>query len=158
MRWRLKSPASRLFAQPFVQSQKTKKHQSFASMAFVRVIHRSPVNSPHKGPVTRKMFPFDDVIVAPIVSSLTVVSMKQQNRRMILNEAHDRCSETSTVISRKQFCYLKKTVLLSKKKGIVISRKQHRCLEKTVLKYIDCMSFTGLRIIVEMICRIRCRT
>ena len=26
-------------------------------------IHRRPVNSPHKGPVTRKMFPFDDVIV-----------------------------------------------------------------------------------------------
>ena len=24
-------------------------------------IHRWPVNSPHKGPVTRKMFPFDDV-------------------------------------------------------------------------------------------------
>ena len=28
----------------------------------MRGIHRSPVNSPHKGPVTRKMFPFDDVI------------------------------------------------------------------------------------------------
>ena len=26
-------------------------------------IHRSPVNSPHKWPVTRKMFPFDDVII-----------------------------------------------------------------------------------------------
>ena len=26
-------------------------------------IHRWPVNSPHKGPVTRKMFPFDDVIM-----------------------------------------------------------------------------------------------
>ena len=29
----------------------------------MRGIHRSPVNSPHKGPVTRKMFPFDDVIM-----------------------------------------------------------------------------------------------
>ena len=38
------------------------KHQSSASLAFVRGIHRSPVNSPHIGPVTRKMFPFDDVI------------------------------------------------------------------------------------------------
>ena len=28
-----------------------------------RGIHRWPVNSPHKGPVTRKMFPFDDVIM-----------------------------------------------------------------------------------------------
>ena len=26
-------------------------------------IHRGPVNSPHKGPVTWKMFPFDDVIM-----------------------------------------------------------------------------------------------
>ena len=39
------------------------KHQSSASLAFVRGIHRWPVNSPHKGPVTRKMFPFDDVIM-----------------------------------------------------------------------------------------------
>ena len=40
-----------------------RKHQSYASLAFVRGIHRGPVNSPHKGPVTRKVFPFDDVIM-----------------------------------------------------------------------------------------------
>ena len=40
-----------------------RKHQSSESLAFVRGIHRWPVNSPHKGPVTRKMFPFDDVIM-----------------------------------------------------------------------------------------------
>ena len=40
-----------------------RKHQSSASLAFVWGIHRGPVNSPHKWPVTRKMFPFDDVIV-----------------------------------------------------------------------------------------------
>ena len=40
-----------------------KKHQSSASLAFVRGIHRWPVNCPHKGPVTRKMFPFDEVIM-----------------------------------------------------------------------------------------------
>ena len=39
-------------------------HQSSASLAFVRGIHRWPVNSPHKGPVTRKMFLFDDVIIS----------------------------------------------------------------------------------------------
>ena len=37
---------------------RSKKHQSSASLAFVRGIHRWPVNSPHKGPVTRKMSPF----------------------------------------------------------------------------------------------------
>ena len=40
-----------------------RKHQRPASLAFVRGIHRWPVNSPHKGPVTGKMFPFDDVIM-----------------------------------------------------------------------------------------------
>ena len=40
-----------------------RKHQSSAPLAFVRGIHRSPVNSSHKGPVTGKMFPFDDVIM-----------------------------------------------------------------------------------------------
>ena len=40
-----------------------RKHQSSASLAFVRGVHRWPVNSPHKWPVTRKMFPFDDVIM-----------------------------------------------------------------------------------------------
>ena len=40
-----------------------RKYQILTSLAFVRGIHRSPVNSPHKGPVTRKMFPLDDVII-----------------------------------------------------------------------------------------------
>ena len=40
-----------------------RKHQSSASLAFVWGLHREPVNSPHKWPVTGKMFPFDDVIM-----------------------------------------------------------------------------------------------
>ena len=43
------SPASRLFTQPFVQGANQRKHQSSALLAFVRGIHRWPVNSPHKG-------------------------------------------------------------------------------------------------------------
>ena len=46
-----------------------RKQQSSASLAFVRGIHRWPGNSPHKGPVTRKMFPFDDVIMIQICIS-----------------------------------------------------------------------------------------
>ena len=46
-----------------------RKHQSSASLAFLRGVHRRPVNSPHKGPVTRKMFPFDDVIMHKQISS-----------------------------------------------------------------------------------------
>ena len=40
-----------------------RKYQSSASLAFVWGIHRRPVNCPHKWPVTRKIFPFDDVIM-----------------------------------------------------------------------------------------------
>ena len=40
-----------------------RKHQRSASLAFVRGIHRWPVKSPHKGPVTRKILLFDDVIM-----------------------------------------------------------------------------------------------
>ena len=47
----------------FYSGADQRKHQSSASLTFVQVIHRCPVNSPNKGPVTRKMFPFDDVIM-----------------------------------------------------------------------------------------------
>ena len=46
-----------------------RKHQSPASLAFARGIHRWLVNSPHEGLVRRKMFPFDDVIMQWLVSS-----------------------------------------------------------------------------------------
>ena len=49
---------------------RSKKHQSSASLAFVQGIHRWPVNSRHKWPVTRKMFPFDNVIMS-ILSAIT---------------------------------------------------------------------------------------
>ena len=52
-----------------------RKHQSSASLAFVvrGIIHRSQVNSPHKGPVTQKMFPFDNVIMNPNVTIFYLV-------------------------------------------------------------------------------------
>ena len=41
-----------------------RKHQSSASLAPVRGIHRLPVNSLHKLPVTQKIHLFDDIIMA----------------------------------------------------------------------------------------------
>ena len=41
-----------------------RKHQSFASLAFVWGIHQWQVNSPHKWPVIWKMFPFDYIIMS----------------------------------------------------------------------------------------------
>ena len=40
-----------------------RKHQRSASLPYVRGIQQWPMNSPHKWPITRKMFPFDDVIM-----------------------------------------------------------------------------------------------
>ena len=40
-----------------------REYQSSASLAFVGGIHQWTVNSPHKRPVTRIMFSFDDVII-----------------------------------------------------------------------------------------------
>ena len=62
-RWRLKSPACRLFTQPFVQAQIKESTKAQLHLAFLREIHWWPVNSRQKGPVTRKMLPFDDVIM-----------------------------------------------------------------------------------------------
>ena len=47
-------------------------HQSSTSLAFVSGIHRGSVNSPHKGPVTRKMFSFDDVIMNAAIVATTI--------------------------------------------------------------------------------------
>ena len=44
-----------------------RRHQSSESLAFVRGTHRGPVNFPHKWPVTRKFFPFDDVIMNDVI-------------------------------------------------------------------------------------------
>ena len=46
-----------------LSSAHQRKHHSSTSLAFVRGIHRWRMNSPHKKPVTRKMFAFDDVIM-----------------------------------------------------------------------------------------------
>ena len=66
-----------------------KNHQSSASLAFVRGVHRRPVNSPHKWPVTRKMFPIDDVIMIlnKMHDQLGIMILSNQINRM-QNRAH----------------------------------------------------------------------
>ena len=50
-----------------------RKHQSSASLAFVRGNHWWPVNSPYKWPVTRKMLPFDDVIMINLIITYVIL-------------------------------------------------------------------------------------
>ena len=76
-------PASRLFTQPFIQGADQRKHQSSALLAFVRGIHRWPANYPHKEPVTRKMFPFDDVIMVVSIQRVILLFLPVEwSRRM----------------------------------------------------------------------------
>ena len=61
-----------------------RKYQSSASLVFVWGIHRRPVNSPHKWPVTRKMFPFDDVIMYLSIIALSLTHKEQIMHRAII--------------------------------------------------------------------------
>ena len=63
-----------------------RKHQSSASLAFVRGIHRGPVNSPHKWPVTRKTFPSDDVIMY----TPPWKKMRQKRQKVVLHHIKGR--------------------------------------------------------------------
>ena len=56
-----------------LSGRRSKKTSKPASLAFVLGIPRRPVNSPHKWPVTRKLFPFDDFFMYLILISSTVI-------------------------------------------------------------------------------------
>ena len=78
-------------------------HQSSASLAFVRGIHRGPVNSPHKWPVTRKMFPFDDVITSATKHRTCgtsvwshILPLKIINQFMFLRNSFEQASDRYT--------------------------------------------------------------
>ena len=87
-----------------------RKHQSSASLAFMRGIHRGPVNSQHKWPVTRKMFPFDDAIMIKcepnvlnkisilwIVKSSTNITLFSSQGSLCLLQAQRFLIQTETV-------------------------------------------------------------
>ena len=57
-----------------------RKPQSSASLAFVWGIHRSPVNSPNKWPLTRKMLPFNFVIMDESINHQCQMCIRFCNR------------------------------------------------------------------------------
>ena len=61
------------FTQPFFQVQ---IKENITSLAFVRGIHRGPVNSPHREPVTRKMFLFGDAIMCVQIKYIYIYQIK----------------------------------------------------------------------------------
>ena len=74
-----------------------RKHQSSASLAFARGIHRGPVNFLHKGSVTRKMFPFNDAIMICIWHSTSTWRLVQERRNS---------SALAMALLEKQTCHL----------------------------------------------------
>ena len=64
LRWRLKSPVSRLFTQFRLFGRRSKKTSKLRVTGLCVGNSPGPVNSPHQGPITRKMFSFDDVIMS----------------------------------------------------------------------------------------------
>ena len=83
-----------------------RKHQSSASLAFVRGIHRWSVNSPHKGSVTGKMFPFDDVIMNS--RPVSVISHIAKMIESLVSKQVIQYLEDHAIISMDQFEYLKR--------------------------------------------------
>ena len=75
-----------------------RKHQSSASLAFVRGIHRGPVSSPHNWPVTRIMFPFDDVIMRTEINYVSIMHATDS---------------TKFAVYSSNFCFLKLLLLTS---------------------------------------------
>ena len=69
-----------------------RKHQSSASLVFVRGIHRWTVNSPHKWPVTRKTFPFDDVIMLWLFISMAPVALVSDLEWTIYHDDEPSCT------------------------------------------------------------------
>ena len=71
----------------FYSGADQRQHRSSASVAFVRGIHREPGNSSHKWPVTREMYPFDDVIMYQ--NSLFIILFRTSHCHAIIMRKHE---------------------------------------------------------------------
>ena len=82
-----------------------RKHQSSKSLAFVRGIHRWPVNSPHKRPVTRKMFPLDGVIMdkTRLLFFVLNVSWNHVEKRWIITDLYNYLTPQSQFLNKYWF-------------------------------------------------------
>ena len=113
-----------------------RKHQSSASLAFVRGIHRWPVNFPHKWPVTRTMLSFDDVILfdadqGPYVTSpstnctkFQIVKTSPWQMRLVRNCRQLRNYHWKDPISRKD--YIKREIIHKDKINFILCRSIYK--------------------------------
>ena len=96
-----------------------RKHQRSASLAFVGGIHRWPMNSPHKGPVTREMFPLDDFI-------------------MSFDERHASSIQVANITTSSHGNSLRITVLLFRKPMITNGFSLHRTSDVQLFRFLCC--------------------
>ena len=109
-----------------------KKHQSSAPMALVRGIHRWPVDSPHKWPVTRKMFPSYDVIMYHAKFALVVGAL------IFLQRFH--CFRKYVTVDTSRDYY-----------SLIVARLKQIAVRSYIVTQIPCLSLWMLtyRILIE---------
>ena len=76
------------------------EYQRPTSLAFVRGIHRWPVNSPHKGPVTWKRFPFDDVTMYLVQIIVSEINYRVKTIQFIVSDINNRVKITMKIFTR----------------------------------------------------------
>ena len=111
-----------------------RKHQSSASLAFVREIHRGPVNSPHKWPVTRKMLPFDDVIMILSHGRYCVV-LCFDHAGFGMNSIGYFCTHWKNMLNRHQTTWSLMTIgthLIVRRAKFLSIKTSTNCLENTI--------------------------
>ena len=117
-----------------------RKHQSTASLAFLRGIHRWPMNSPHKGQVTRKMFPFDHVIMKPPLGQIMAWrrTHRQTRRKNSLSIEHKRTNFREIYVTRQQFSVAKRIWISQNGNWRWLSTSivcYHLCIDRSHLQY-----------------------
>ena len=127
LQWRHNGPDGQITSLTIVYSifysgADQRKHQRSASLAFVRGIHQSSVNSPHKRPVTLGMFPFDDVIMAIFLSN------SQFNE--VLQSGHNIFSQ-----SQRNFAHVTTVIMLWRVQNFFVISSAHFKLEHGKMKY-----------------------
>ena len=131
-----------------------RKHQSFASLAFVRGNHQWPVNSPHKWSVTRKMFPFVDVIMREVlkchiyvrycpskfinVSKLHISSYSVCKNTVILKDIYSLmvCRKIARILGI--YTNVSTTIHVLQYKLLFRSEIYHRGFENIITAYFNC--------------------
>ena len=111
-----------------------KKYQSSASLAFMRGIHRRPVNSPHKGPVTWKMFPFYDVIILIKYEAMLVLWMWDVRNKCMQTPWRKRQSKECFIFSdvSTYYNYLQAFDTLILQFTAIVERNKHGLLRGVV--------------------------